>query len=94
MSYNAAMDLALYEPLIDSIARRTAEIVLAELRKDSATVKPRWVGIEGAAIRLGMTETALRQRKAAGQIPEGCWVKVGGSIRWDLEAIDQFMLSR
>jgi hypothetical protein len=58
---------------------------------DAEPVTPRWVGYKKAAIRLDLTEAALRQRMAAGQIPQSCYSKLEGSIRFDLPALDDWM---
>lgn len=87
--------LSLFEPLIEQLARRTAaiaaKIVLDELQRNP--VKSRWTDTKGAAKHLGWTATALAQRKSAGQIPDDCYTKVGGSVRWDLDALDQWLES-
>jgi hypothetical protein len=85
------LDMVLYQPLIMAIARETAKLVLAGLRQESPS--RRWADTNDAAERLGITTTALRQRKSSGQIPDDCFVKMEGSVRWDLEALDRWMES-
>lgn len=77
-----------FEPLAVAIADRVAEL----LDKPTQTVRPRWVGYKECAAYLDLTETALRQRVAGGQVPPQCLTKLAGSVRFDLEEIDKWML--
>lgn len=56
-------------------------------------LRNRWKNTKDAAEYLGLTQTALRQRKAAGKF-EGCYTKMGGSVRYDVLALDALMESR
>ncbi len=80
------------KPMINEIARVTAKMVLEELRRDPI-IKPRWTDTAGAATHLGWTKTSLAQRKSKGQVPETCFRKVANSLRWDIEALDEWMIS-
>lgn len=87
------LQLNLFRPLLEEYARMTAKMMVAEL-KDNPIIKPRYTDTAGAATYLGMTETALAQRKSKGQVPESCYTKVGNSLIWDLEGIDAWMVDQ
>jgi predicted DNA-binding transcriptional regulator AlpA len=56
-----------------------------------AIVQPRLMKMRIAARYMGMSETALRQRKHGGTVPPELFKKVGGSILWDRIAIDKWI---
>lgn len=91
--------LLLYEPIILAVAERTAKLVMEELRfmidqlRQPPRIEPRWIDYEGAATRLNLTVTALRQRKAAGKIPNWVCSQMGKTVRFDVEALDRWMES-
>jgi predicted DNA-binding transcriptional regulator AlpA len=86
--------LELFEPLLEALAQRTAKLVLEQLQGVKRQPEGRWAGVETAAKRMGLkTAKALWERKHSGRIPEHLYRKFGGSVRWDLEAIDQYMAS-
>lgn len=91
--------LILYEPIILAVAERTAKLVMLGLQEVIAELKqppkmqPRWIDYEAAATRLNLTVTALRQRRAAGKIPDSVCSQMGKTIRFDLEALDRWMES-
>src|SRR4051812_37528299 len=71
------------EVLLEKISQRASQIVLDALQEE-----PEWVRTEKAAAHLGITETALNQRKWANQFPPECFRKIGASLWWDLRALD------
>lgn len=80
-------------PLIEAIAQRTAQLV-AELIKAGKPqpVEGRWGDIHQAAKHMGVKSgKALRERKQSGRLPPHLWRKFGGSVLWDLHAIDDYM---
>jgi hypothetical protein len=82
------------EPLLEALAQRTAQIVLERLQGVRPHAENRWADAHVAARRMGLgTAKALRERKHSGQIPENLYRKLGGSVRWDLHAIDEYMAS-
>jgi hypothetical protein len=84
------LQLSLLRPILEEYARMTAAMTVEELRRNPI-VKQRWTDTKGAATHCGWTETALAQRKSKGQIPSRCYKKVEKSLRWDLEALDEWL---
>jgi len=79
---------------IDSLATIVADQVVAKLSAThgSLAAHNRLLSTEEAAAYLGLpSPSALRQRKAAGQIPESCYVKMGGSVLYDRQGLDAWI---
>jgi hypothetical protein len=86
--------LDMFGPLLEALAQRTAQIVLEKLQGVRPHAENRWADIHVASRRMGLKSAqALRDRKYAGRIPENLYRKLGGSVRWDLHAIDEYMAS-
>src|ERR1700722_14427955 len=77
------------DALIERISQRAARIVLDAIEGESV-----WVNIKEAAAHLSLTESAIRQRKCAGQFPDECFKKIGGSVRCDLRALDRLGIKK
>ena len=73
---------------IGMIAEQTATVIRKQVAKESL---PRLMKTKEAATYLGMTETALRQRRSNGQIPESVTSKIGGSIYYDRKKLDVWL---
>jgi hypothetical protein len=65
----------------------TERVVEAIQRKPVA----RLLNYEGAAAYLGLTESALRQRKSNGQVPDYVWLKIGNTIMFDVRQLDRWI---
>ncbi len=47
-----------------------------------------------AAEYLGLTRSALAQRKLDGQFPSSCWTMIGSTVKWDRVALDSWIESQ
>jgi hypothetical protein len=78
------------EGLIDEIAERAAKLVLNALRDEPEN----WVKSREAAAHLHLTLTAFYQRNWKNHFPAECSKKIGGSLRWNLAALDRIGLKK
>jgi len=88
-------------PLIDEIAKKTAALVIEELRKNPQQVQPRLLTWEQAAAYLAKYEkdgkkpskTALNQMKD--RMPTYCYTKLGGTptspVAFDRLGLDRWI---
>jgi hypothetical protein len=84
--------------MIEAIAQRTAQIVLERLQgnkpQQAQHTEGRWGNVAAASQRMGLkSERALWERKQGNRIPQHLYRKFGGSVMWDLHAIDKYMAS-
>jgi len=83
---------------MNEIASKIATLVIEKL-EGKALLRPRWLNYEQAAAYLGFVTaegkpsvSALRQRKD--QFPEDCHQTIGKAVRWDVEALDSWLVSK
>jgi len=81
------------DQFVRELAVSVAQQVISQISAQAGTsVQKRLLSTIEAASYLGLpSASALRQRKAAGQIPEYCWVKLGGSVLYDRQGLDQWI---
>src|SRR5262249_18360033 len=82
------VELTVPDDVLDEIARRTAEIVLAQLAADRGSARPEYLDVKAAAAYSGMTVGRLRKlierrKVAVSQEARGCRIFVA---RRDLDA--------
>ena len=81
------------EQFLSTLADAVAARVVAQMATPK-TAAPRLMDTDQAAAYLGLpSASALRQRKACGQIPDSCFVKMGGSVLYDRLALDAWINS-
>jgi hypothetical protein len=78
------LTLTLAAGLVEAIAQRAAEIVLAA--SDRSARQPEWVTLEEAGCRLGRSAGALRKRAQRGQLPGA--VKDGSRWLIDMRVLE------
>jgi hypothetical protein len=88
-------------PLVEEIAKKTATLVIEELRKNPQQVQPRLLTWEQAAVYLAKYEkggkkpskTALNQMKD--RMPKYCYTKLGGTptspVAFDRLGLDRWI---
>jgi hypothetical protein len=77
---------------ISELASAVADQVAARLSSLPGGTQKRLLSTEEAADYLGLpSASALRQRKCGGQIPETCYVKMGGSVLYDRLGLDRWI---
>jgi predicted DNA-binding transcriptional regulator AlpA len=82
------------DEFVSSLATAIADRLSERIAGSTGGVTKRLLSTQEAATYLGLpTANALRQRKAAGQVPESCFVKMGGSVLWDREGLDEWISS-
>ena len=85
-----------FGPLLDELARRVAKVVLAEL--EDKLFRPRLLNGKQAAWYLGIEGSdpaqVLRQRKGEKHFSDTCWIKMGRSTMWDVDALDKWIDSK
>ena len=89
-----------FEVLLAELADRTAKLVIERL-ESKVMLRPRLLDYEQAASYLGFltadgkpSVSALRQRKAENQFSDDCFITIGKAVRWDLEALDKWILAK
>jgi hypothetical protein len=85
------METSFYKPIIDEIATRVIEAVLAEINKAPSRIPPKLMKPEAAARYLDITKPALAQRRQAGTIPSDCWRKIGDSVMYVRDELDKWI---
>ncbi len=79
------------EQFLSDLADAVADRIAVKFAPNTAAAK-RLLSTDEAAAYLGLpSSSALRQRKAGGQIPETCYVKMGGSVLYDRAGLDAWI---
>lgn len=78
---NGAMGLMLPPELLEAVARRIAELVVADLGGSAE----QWVDADGAAAHVGMSRKALYGAAAEGRLPAH---RIGKTMRFRLSELD------
>jgi hypothetical protein len=90
-----ALTLPVPDGLVEAIAQRAAEIVLARLAEDHRSEHtPRYLTVKQAASHFSMSEAALRHAIARGQIAGVVQEDVGHRIRIDRRELDRSIAAR
>lgn len=81
------------EEFLDKLATAVADQILAKLSAQTGSISAkRLLSTEEAASYLGLpSSSSLRQRKCSGQIPDYTFVKIGGSVLYDRQGLDQWI---
>jgi excisionase family DNA binding protein len=82
------LSLPIPNDLIETLARRVAEIVLAEMEDDLRPSQARWLRAKDAAQYLGWTRSALYSRVHRRSIPH---YKVQGMLRFRRDELDRWL---
>lgn len=82
------LSLPIPDELIEALARRVAEIVLAEMSDDLRPSEARWLRAKDAAEYLGWTRSALYSRVHCRSIPH---YKVDGMLLFKRDELDRWL---
>jgi predicted DNA-binding transcriptional regulator AlpA len=82
------------DEFVSALATAVADQLSERIAGSTGGMTKRLLSTQEAATYLGLrSANALRQRKAAGQVPQSCFVKMGGSVLWDREGLDEWISS-
>jgi hypothetical protein len=79
------------DAFLAELADAVADRVVSRLSTPNAGVKRLLSTVEAAEYMGLPSSSALRQRKAGGQIPASVFVKMGGSVLYDRKGLDDWI---